>query len=80
MTPTKIANYLVIGLAVLSSLVAGLQVFDWTAFFTQAQTIAIMGGLNTLGVTIKGWMTTAEAMAKQMAASGQVTAGVELDR
>lgn len=63
-----ITNAIVIALALLSSLVAGLQVFDWTAFFTQDQTIAIMAGLNTLSVIIKGWMASAELMAKNMAA------------
>ncbi|MBB4272805.1 hypothetical protein [Rhizobium mongolense] len=68
MNSTKITNYVVFGLAILSSLVAGLQVFAWTAFFTQEQTIAIMGGLSALGVMIKGWMSTAEAMARSIAA------------
>ncbi|PKA40460.1 hypothetical protein CWR43_28205 [Rhizobium sullae] len=66
MNSAKITNYIVFGLAALSSLVAGLQVFDWTAFFTPQQTIAIMGGLNALGVMVKGWMATAEQMAKSM--------------
>jgi hypothetical protein len=69
MTSTKITNYIVFGLAILSSIIGGLQVFDWTAFFTKDQTIAIMSGLNTLGVMIKGWMATAELMAKSLARS-----------
>ncbi|CDM57210.1 hypothetical protein [Rhizobium favelukesii] len=70
MNSTKI-NYIVYGLAILSSIIAGLQVVDWTAFLTKDQTIAIMGGLNTLGVMIKGWMATAELMAKQMAGASK---------
>lgn len=69
MNSTKITNGIVFFLALLSPLVAGLQVFDWTAFFTQEQTIAIMAGLNTFGVMLKGWMVTAEAMAKSMQAA-----------
>jgi len=76
---SKATNYIFYGLAILSSIIAGLQVFDWTAFLTKDQTIAIMGGLNTFGVMIKGWMATAEAMAKSLAA-GQVTTGVELSK
>lgn len=68
MNPTKITNYIVIVLAILSSLIAGLQVFDWSAFLTKDQTIALMAGLNSFSVIAKGWMATAEAMAKSMQA------------
>jgi len=66
---SKATDYIFYGLAILSSIVGGLQVFDWTAFFTPQQTVAIMGGLNTFGVIIKGWMATAELRAKQIVAS-----------
>lgn len=68
MNATKITNGIFYGLAVLSSLVALLQVFNWTAFLTPDQTVAVMGGLNTFAAALKGWMATAEAYAKTMAA------------
>ncbi|MCS0463497.1 MULTISPECIES: hypothetical protein [Rhizobium] len=69
MNSTKITNYIFYGLAILSSLVGGLQLFDWSAFLTKDQTIAVMSGINAFGAIIKGWIATAEVMAKQIAAA-----------
>lgn len=77
MNSTKITNYIFFGLAILSSLVGGLQLFDWSAFLTKDQTIAVMGGLNSFGAVIKAWVASAELLATEIAAtkaaSGQVT-------
>ncbi len=71
MNSSKI-NYIIFGLAMLSSMVGALQVFDWTAFLTKDQTIAVMSALSGFGAVLKGWMATAEAYAKQITA-GQVS-------
>lgn len=67
MNIVNIINYVA---AFLSALLAGLIGFDWLAFFTPEQALKIVGALNLVGLTVKAWMTTAEQMAKTMAAGG----------
>lgn len=67
------SSKIILALTILSSLVAGLQIFDWSAFLTKDQTIAVMAGLSSSAGVLKLWLTTAEAYAKSMVAKGQVT-------
>jgi hypothetical protein len=64
-TLTNVFNYTA---AFISALVALLIGFDWLAFFTPEQALKIVGGLNLVGLFAKAWMSTAEQMAKNMAA------------
>ncbi|EPE98627.1 hypothetical protein [Rhizobium grahamii] len=69
MNSTKITNYTFIALAVLSSLVGGLQLLDWSAFLTKDQTIAVMSFLSSFGAVVKFWVASAEFYAKQLVAA-----------
>ena len=68
----SIVNYVA---AFTSAMLAGLIGFDWLAFFTPEQALKIVSGLNLLGLMVKAWMTTAEQMAKNMAATNAGTPG-----
>ncbi|WP_132075963.1 hypothetical protein [Sinorhizobium americanum] len=62
-TISSVVNYT---LAFLSCLLAGLQGFDWLAFFDAETALKIVAGLNLLGLSVKAWIATAEQMARQM--------------
>lgn len=62
----NVVNYVA---AFLSAVLASLVGFDWLTFFTPDQALQIVAGLNLVGILVKGWMTTAEQMAKNMAAA-----------
>ena len=63
--------------AFISAVVASLIGFDWLTFFTPDQALKIVAGLNLLGILVKGWMTTAEQMAKSIAAGASPPAKTE---
>ncbi|ASY68913.1 hypothetical protein [Sinorhizobium fredii] len=62
-TITSGINY---ALAFLAVLLAGLQGFDWLAFFDAETALKIVACLNLLGLTVKAWIATAEQMAQRM--------------
>ncbi|MEJ6850712.1 hypothetical protein V3589_31805 [Sinorhizobium fredii] len=62
-TITSGINY---ALAFLAVLLAGLQGFDWLAFFDAETALKVVAGLNLLGLTVKAWIATAEQMAERM--------------
>lgn len=63
---TSALNYLATFAGVL---IAGLIGFDWLTFFSPAEALKIVGGLNLLGLMVKAWIATAEQMAKSMQAA-----------
>ena len=73
------SSKIILTLTILSSLVAGLQIFDWSAFLTKDQTIAVMAGLSSSAGVLILWLTPAEAYAKNMIAA-QTSSGVELSK
>lgn len=66
MNSAKITNAFNYAAAFVSALVALLIGFDWLTFFSPAEALKIVGGLNLLGITAKAWMTTAQQMANSM--------------
>lgn len=69
-TITSGVNYAV---AFLACVLAGLQGFDWLAFFDAETALKVVSGLNLLGLMVKGWIATAEQMARKMAVQETAT-------
>lgn len=65
-TMNKVAGWLYLFLTFAAAFVAGLQSMDWTAYFEPKTALGIVGIVNLLNITVKGWIATAEMMAKSM--------------
>lgn len=72
MSITSIVNYTA---AFISAVLASLVGFDWLTFFTPEQALQIVAGLNLVGILVKGWMSTAEQMAKSINAMAVAPTG-----
>lgn len=75
--PTNIVSIINYVAAFLSAILAGLIGFDWLAFFTPEQALQVVAALNLIGLTVKAWMSTAEQMARTMAATPQGAANAD---
>lgn len=62
---TSALNYLA---AFIAFVLAGLQGFDWLTFFDAPTALKIVAALNLVGLMVKGWVATAEQMAKTIQA------------